>query len=277
MYSWKKYVSSVPSTSIITDITQYVESTGESASSIDCFYNDRNDLIRAMTPTSIAAHPHLSSLSLVGLVSVTENYFRSILAEIIRICPIAKEKSAERPLNLASVWFGYSKVERGAFENISFSNADEIKKNLKKISDLDIDKVADLKSPLKAFAELCELRHAIVHCAGHLTGKNAIKLHLSQSRNAMKVKINFDQFQEAAGVCTSLVQAINHELFDQMINRWAYKWPQTAAYRTEGKFGLFKMIWLTFLSEIDMNQGRTMENITALKMKNKIDKALSGN
>lgn len=67
-------------------------------------------------------------LILVGLIFLTENYFKGILAGTLCLCPMAKEKSANKTLNLATAWFGYGDLEKGVFENTSFSDADTVRK-----------------------------------------------------------------------------------------------------------------------------------------------------
>lgn len=277
MRSFKEYISGAPSTSVINDVSNYVKQSSVSLSPIDSFYTDRNNLVISMTPTIIESHPSLSPLALVGLISITENYFRNLLSELIRICPLAKELSAERTLNLASIWFGNANVERGAFEGVSFSSTEEIKKNIKKILNFDVEKVGDLDTPLNHFAQLCELRHSIVHSAGILSGRNAIKLHLPASKDDLKIVVGYDEFQEAVGVCTSLVQAINHQLFDEMVKRWLHRWPQTPVYRGADKLKLFRLVWNAFISKQDQQQGRTNGSLTALRLKRLIDQELSDN
>jgi hypothetical protein len=270
---WKSSVSAEPQTTIITDINNYIEDKADNCSAIDLFYSGRNELVTALTPKICTEHPFMAALSLVGLISITENYFRDILSDIIRICPLAKEKSAERPLNLATVWFGSEKIEKGAFENISFSNKAEIIKNLKNVIDFDVKSSNQILTPLENFGSLCELRHSIVHSAGILSGKNAIKLHLANSHSASKVKINFAEFHESAGICTSLVQSTNQELFEHMTKRWLHKWSETSAYRNENRFQLFKKVWLAFFSEADQRLNRISSPMSAIKAKNHIDRA----
>lgn len=267
---WKQAVSANASTVNITDISNYVVENVPSGSPIDTFYKGRNDILRAVDPQYATDHPSVIPLVLVGLISQTENYFREIMAGIINLCPKAKEKSAEKKLNLATAWFGYGELEKGVFENVSFSNAITVEKNLKDLIGYKIDNSSQISTPLKEFDKLCELRHAIVHSAGLLAGKNAIKLQLQSSKHPAKVNISFSRLQEAAEVCTSLVCAVNLELFCHLSRRWLDEWPRTPAYRNENPNDLFKSVWNLFYSEFDALNGLIASPLTRIKAKNQI-------
>src|SRR5690606_6198248 len=105
MADWKQAVSANASTVRIRDIANYISNCTSAKSPIDEFYTDRNLLLSAITPSYAAASPAVTPLILVGMISLTENYFRGILAGALCLCPMAKQKSANKTLNLATAWF----------------------------------------------------------------------------------------------------------------------------------------------------------------------------
>ncbi|WP_022951319.1 hypothetical protein [Leucothrix mucor] len=270
MPDWKKSVSACATTVTIRNISDYVDIRDGANSPIDSFYIERNKLLTSVNPDYANSHPSIPPLVLVGLISLTENYFREILAGVITICPKAKEKSANRSLNLATAWFGSDEMEKGAFENTSFSDPKVVKKNLNDLVGVNVTNNNQISTPLEEFGKLCELRHAIVHSAGLLAGKNAVKLELPNSRNSVKINIGFSELQEAADVCTSLVCAVNIELFINISTKWLNEWPRTPAYRNENVNNLFKKIWSLFYSEFDARNSLISDPLTRIKVRNKI-------
>lgn len=270
MVDWKKSVSACASTVTIGDISKYVKPSSETNSPIDSFYIERNKLLSSVSSEYATSNPSMPPLVLVGLISLTENYFREILAGIVTICPKAKQKSATKSLNLATAWIGFGELEKGAFENTSFSDPKIVKKNLNDLVDVNITNINQIAAPLEEFGKLCELRHAIVHSAGLLAGKNAVKLELPSSRNSVRIKIGFSELQESAAICSSLVCAVNLELFVNMAAKWLNEWPKTPAYRGENLNMLFRKIWGLFYSEFDEKNGLISDSLTQIRARNLI-------
>lgn len=273
MSDWKKSVSASATTTSIRDISNYVQGSYTPSSPIDGFYEGRNQLLTAITPDFANTHPSVPPLILVGLISLVENYFREIFAGIIIQCPKAKEKSASKPLNLATAWIGYGELEKGAFENTSFSDADTIKKNLTTLIGYSISNTSQVLTPLEEFNKLCELRHAIVHSAGLLAGKNAVQLQLPSSKNSVKISVGFSELQEAAEICTSLVCAVNLELYIHISKRWLNEWPKIHAYKNKDFNVLFRDIWTLFYSNFDANNKLISDVLSPVKARNLIVKS----
>lgn len=273
MSDWKKSVSASATTTSIRDISNYVQGSYTPSSPIDGFYEGRNQLLTAITPDFANSHPSVTPLVLVGLISLVENYFREILAGIIIQCPKAKEKSASKPLNLATAWIGYGELEKGAFENTSFSDADTIRKNLAGLIGYTISNTSQVSTPLDEFNKLCELRHAIVHSAGLLAGKNAVQLQLPSSKNSVKISVGFSELQEAAEICTSLVCAVNLELYIHISKRWLNEWPKMPAYKNKDFNVLFRDIWTLFFSNFDANNNLISDVLSPVKARNLIVKS----
>ncbi|MGW9685090.1 hypothetical protein [Flagellimonas sp. 2504JD1-5] len=274
MEDWKLSVCNQATTVSISDINNYTDAANFNLSPIDSFYSARDSILRACDPNFAANHPSVSPLFLVGLISSVENYYRDIISSLIRICPISKEKSSEKTINLASLWFGSNNLEKGALENISFSDYRNIQKNFKSLFNIDVDNdSSQISAPLKEFSRLCELRHAIVHSAGQLSGKNAVKLNLPNSLNAVQVVVKYAQLQEAAAVCTSLICASNLELYKLMSNRWLHVWPKTPTYISSDLNMIFNKLWEIFYSNIDSKNGLISVPLSRIKARNRIIKS----
>jgi hypothetical protein len=273
MTSWKDTISTRASTVSRNTISRYVHTISDSSSPIDCFYNGRNSILNDMPPELADRNGMLSALSMVGFISLTENYYREVLSRIISICPLAKVKASEKSINLATAWFGYNKIEKAAFENISFSNAEVIKKNLKSLLSITIEPSSQIFQPLESFSELCELRHSIVHSACLLSGQNAVKLKLPSSADEIKVSINYEQLQKTAEICTSLVCATNIELFTHMSKRWLHEWPREEVYRATNMNKSFKQIWELFYSKVDKSLNEIDNDIGMVKTRNLISRS----
>ena len=271
MEDWKKAICRQPSSTSISNIANYVTNLGTTFSPIDKFYTRRNEILNVATPTFASTNPNVMTLLLVGLISSVENYYRDIIADLIKICPFAKENSSEKTLNLASIWFGTNNLEKGALENISFADSKNITKNFKIVFSIDAENASNqICSPLKEFSKLCELRHAIVHSGGEISGKNAIKLQLPNSVNSMQVKVDYAEFQEAAAICSSLVCASNLELFKEMSSRWYHRWPSSPAFAGLDLNKIFNQLWFIFYSTIDSGNGQISSPLSKIKTRNKI-------
>jgi hypothetical protein len=159
-------------------------------------------------------------------------------------------------MELGSVfWHAGVEVERGAFEHLSFSSSDEIKRTAKNFLDYEIREGSSIAGALKAFNDVCELRHCIVHSHSLVSGKNAIRLNIRRLGSNMVVNLGVDQLHECALICSSLVQSFNIELFKEMCQRWAVDWRQPKTRNYGNRTELFDRIWNIFRSKNDVNLG----------------------
>lgn len=269
---WAQSVNQAVGTTKINDINIYVTCCDfKYESPIDLFYNRTFEILKAGTPEFIAANKSIASLFLVGLVSATENYFRDILSSIIRICPLAQRKASDQNINLGSVvWHGIGKVERGAFEHLSFADMQTIKNTSNKFIDFDIKANSPIEPILKEFDKVCELRHGIVHSSSILPGKNAVKLQISGDAGPRAINIEYSQLQECALICNALIATYNIELFQEMCRRWAVVWPKENTYISARRNESFNKIWKIFYSEIDNDRKNIPKPISMVRCRNAI-------
>lgn len=275
--NWSNSVNQSVGTQKIRDINEYIESIDSSRlykSSIDRFYQSVRDVLSiGREPVVLEENHVLGPLLFVGIISSTENYFREIMAEAIQICPICQSTSASQSIALGSViWHTVCNIEKGSFENISFADADTIKKTCKRYLNYDIDKKGLTYSALDEFDKICELRHSIVHSSNIIAGKNAIKLGIKSDKNAVRVKVEYKQLQECAAICTSLVSSFNSELFTLIVKRWSIDWTKLPSWNSENDNKSFSKVWKMFHSDFDAQNGLIQENISMIKCRNVVKK-----
>lgn len=269
--SWTNSVNQVSGVNIINNINNYVDTITLIESPIDLFYKNTREIIQVGNPTFLNSHPSIGPLLLVGIVSATENYFRDIFSRVISICPTSKACASSQSINLGSVvWHGGVNVERGAFEHISLAGSDSIIKTCKNFTKFDIKKGMALYSVLEEYDKVCELRHGIVHSNSILAGKNAIKLGINSTSNLIKINIGYNQLQDCASVCTTLVATFNSELFNEIAKRWAIDWRRIIAIDASNEHILFKQVWESFYSNIDATNNLIPNKLSMIKCKNKI-------
>lgn len=239
-------------------------------SPIDSFYARRTQILALGTPQQLGASDSLGPLLLVGIVSATEHYFRSVFSVAINICRICAKKSADQKISLGSVvWHGQQDVARGALEHLSLADAQVIRSNSEKFLGFKIPNASDTSSALDEFDKICQLRHGIVHNASELPGSNAVKLELNRSNGLPKIKVEYSELQMAASVCTALIASFNRELFSELARRWATQWtPQK-------NHAAFKVLWTSFHSTQDAANQAITTPLSMIKCRNRISAQFS--
>jgi hypothetical protein len=265
---WQNLISQRVGQEHLTPINSFV--SGEQASrrsAIDIFYEQSREIIRAV-PQNFNSADWVGCINAIALISLTENYFRSILGEILRVCHITKKNAADNNVNFGSVlWHPEEHVVRGAFEHISFSDAKKIIEVTRKFVGVELNN-SDLIPILNEFSKICELRHGIVHSGRYLAGKNAILLDLPPSETPLKILIGYGQLQTIAAICTTLVVSYNQKMFEALCKRWATNWRQSPLWEVSNENALIKEIWNMFFSKIDRQDGTIEETGTWIKCRN---------
>lgn len=217
-------------------------------SSIDIFYEESRAILMT-TPTTVDAEAWIGCANVVALVSLTENYFRSILGDILNLCDITKKNAADNNINFGSVlWHPDQFITRGAFEHISFSDSKKIVEVTRKYIGSELN---DLNPILSEFAKVCELRHGIVHSGRYMAGKNALLLDIPSSSNLIKISIGYGQLQSIAAICTALVVSYNNKMFEVLCKRWATSWRQSPSWNPALEDQYIENIWDIFFSKVD--------------------------
>lgn len=274
--NWRNSINQSTGFQRIANITDYVVGVDnvEYRSAIDRYYKTVRDILDIVkTPDYLEYHPSVGPLLFIGIVSGTENYFRDVMSETIRICPISQAKSSAQSINLGSViWHAGCNVERGSFENISLADSDMIRNTCRKYIDFDINKTGSTSSALDEFDKICELRHGIVHSSSIVAGKNAIRLGIKGSIHTVKIAIGYKQLQECAAICTFLVSSFNTELFNILMKRWAIDWPKLPSWIPANDNRTFDMIWNLFFSQIDNGNSTIPHVLSRLECRKNVNK-----
>lgn len=266
--TWRGVANQPVGAARVADIRTYVAPDATtSPSPIDSFYDASQSIVRLGTPAAIGANTSLGPLLLVGLVSSTENYFRDIFAQVIRLCPTAQAAAADENVKLGSVvWHGSEDAIRAAFEHLSFADSDKLIASSKKYLNFQLHK----GGVVSEFEKVCELRHGIVHSSGILAGKNAIVLHVPATTARLRINVGFAELQECANVCTTLVAAVNQGGFEELCRRWAVVWPKLPTWIPARRNELFRAIWRIFFSERDDANGSIPLRLTMTRCKNAV-------
>lgn len=244
------------------------------ASAIDQYFSRTEGLIIQGTPSLLDSNPEIANLFFVGVVSHTENYFRELFSKLLQICPASQTKASSRDIKLGSViWFRTGRIERGAFEGFSFASSENISDTVKRYFDISLDPKSDSHSLLEQYDHLCELRHAIVHSGGVMSGKNALKLQFPCTDKNLYVHLNFSRFQEATSICTALICSLNRDLFKTFGVRWRDDWPKRVPNWTQKMSSkAFTDLWAIFHSQTDAQRNAIPMLLTKTKCKAEIIK-----
>lgn len=213
------------------------------------------------------------NLFLLGMVSNVESYFRRIIRKVILIDSQAYNSSLEEQLTYAAaLHHDESLLPEALLEHCSFISYDNIKNTVKTYLDIGINKQIpeqrEMVTCLEMFEQLCHLRHCIVHRAGLLGSKNAIKLGLDKHKSFFEKPINLSHsfLQQASAICLNCVKTFNGFAFNQLINRYiiANKTQISWDYRSDKKW-FVKYYNLFESTEINMELRLTGKTISTSK------------
>jgi len=170
---------------------------------------------------------HIYNLFLLGFVSNVESYFRSIIREIIIIDSAAFIECLEEPLAYAAaVHHKLELLPEALLEHCTFISAKNITDSIKNFVGISLctqeTRVKEVTECLCLFEQLCQLRHCIVHRAGLLGSKNAIKLGFDQHKNFFEKPIVLDLnfLQNSSVICLNSVRTTNSLLFNKLVHRY---------------------------------------------------------
>ncbi|MGE8207903.1 MAG: hypothetical protein ACN6RH_00200 [Stenotrophomonas rhizophila] len=194
---------------------------GNGKSAIDFFEIHLKQLIRFSAQHQ--REREVIRLALLGLVSLTENYFRIILSDILRLCPASHDLCAKMDVKFSSAhYYSASAISRSLVDGCVFSNSVTISEETKRLTGLNVLDSVSVKNALGEFHKVCILRHAAVHSFGRLGGKNATELGLRQTVNVM-VAPSYEAFDEICGICQNLVRSYNSFMWKACIARLGAK------------------------------------------------------
>lgn len=165
------------------------------------------------------------NLFLLGFISNVESYFRGILRKVIIIDRYAYDTCLESPVTYAAALHHKTELlPEALMEGSTFINSTNIIDTTKKLTGILINKQEDdeVIQCLKQFENLCELRHCVVHRAGLLGSKNAIKLGIDEYKSRLEHPffLKPNALQVAAVISLNCVRSFNNFLFNKLIIRF---------------------------------------------------------
>lgn len=252
------FVCSSPPTASLVGMESCMHEV-EMPAPIDSYIKSSRELINYGTPERLAEMSKLGGLLLLGLISSTEGYFRSILSAALDICPVCKNTAAEKQINLGGIlWHGKNEFRRSAFEHMSFASGKELMTATKGYLGFEMKK-SIFESILDDFDTVCHLRHGLIHNAGILPGRNAVQIDIKPYAKPVEIRIDFAFLQNAAATMESLVVTFNRALFSEMCARWASKWRGRADWDPIDEKKRFLQIWNIFSckTELENRLGRS--------------------
>jgi len=213
---------------------------------IDDFYDYAATIITLGKPEFLIQNPILGRLLLLALVSGVELYFRSILAGMIRVCPLIHNRASELPISLYALeYYGLNDIGLGFLEGISLADSSTIIKQTERLTDIKIKKHSSVETAIADFGKICQFRHASAHSRGQLSARNLRELALSTDENKIMLMLNFDEFQNCALICHNCVKAYNRYMYEKIVERWIAKHILTGHWAEDSEkfaalFTLFK-------------------------------------
>lgn len=206
------------------------------SSPIDDYYEYIGDLMTLGDEARLEASDVLGRLLLLGLVSGVEQYFRSIIAGVLRMCPISREVAADQMIHFGALdHYGVEGVEAALFDASSLADAAEVRKRTHKLIGFQIAERTSTYEALEEFDKVCVMRHAAVHSRGTLGRGNVRDLGIPLADQGSRVlKLEFATLQQAGAACQSVVRAYNRFVFRKTIERWGAEKNLTWEWEADG-------------------------------------------
>lgn len=167
------------------------------------------------------------NLFLLGLVSNVESYFRRVIREIILTDQTAYEKCLDQSLTYAAAIHHTDQLlPEALLEHCSFISFENIRSTVSTFIGISFGgqstEETEVRNCITLFEQLCQLRHCIVHRAGLLGSKNAIKLGLNSHKSFFEkpICLNLAFIQEASTICLNCVKSFNTFAFNALLERY---------------------------------------------------------
>ena len=226
-------------------------------SPIDEFYDSIGEILRLGDPGALANSVALGRLLTLGIVTVTEAYFRAIIATVVDLCPLARECASDQQIAYGALdFYGVTELSLGLLEGISFAAVSELTKATRRILGIDLSANRSLAAALESYDKVCSMRHAVVHEHGRLNRGNAATLDVRpRSGSSLCIAMDFPSLQVAASACTNVVRAYNTFLRETVVLRWVKSRLLNGNWQADKK--LFESGFRAFRSTIDSTAPRT--------------------
>jgi len=219
-------VSGQKTTVVLDTGSIFNESYVEPAQSpIDCFSDEVGRIVTMLGSPSLpltAEWRVMANLSVLGVVSSVETYFRRMIRRTLMIDSISQECSYDKNLPYgAAIHHDQSLLPEALMEGMNFSTEKSIRDGLKSLLGVSVGQNEKVLAALKQYDVVCNLRHCIVHRSGRLGAKNAIRFGLNDHGRFLEkpIEVDFDSVHEIFAICRSLVQEVNDFVFCELLKR----------------------------------------------------------
>lgn len=218
-------------------------------SPIDEYYDHAKALLLRSVDPSFSGEQALMRLLLLGAVSLTENYFRRVLAGLVVSCPVAREHASSSMLALGAVYYYPSDaIGYALIEGSSMSGSKEVKAQTRNVCGIDLNSNASVDQALRDFDKVCHLRHAAVHSYGELGARNVREMGMSLT-DRHRLHLTPLTYQSITAVCHNAVRAYNRAVYTKTIDRWLGRDVLTGEWHRDKEF--FAPVYRLFYSQID--------------------------
>jgi len=191
-------------------------------SPIDNFYAYISTLVPLGTEEQLSNNDALGKALMLGIVSATEHYFRSILSGLIHACPVVRGRAASQTIPFGALGY-YSRESIGLaiFEHVSLADAREIQKLTSKLLGFQVEQENSAKAAFLEFDKLCQIRHAAIHSRGDLSLKNLQELGIAANAgNPLAIHFELSSLHASASICQNVVRAYNRLAYRKTVEGW---------------------------------------------------------
>lgn len=224
-------------------------------SSIDRAFSALLVVTRLTADSSANWEPQHGLILSSSAVAVAEDYFRSILTEVVHTCVYCAARVEPIETRMEFVFTGsISDAVRGILHKESFSSSATIKAWAGKIAGANFASYASLNVALEEFERVCHIRHSAVHSGGYISARNAAVLGVPAG-----TWISFsspDAIYEIISVVTATLRSFNQSLFEVLLGRWIDEGKLVGNWVDDK--GQFSSLWCTFRSERDIESSQLL-------------------
>lgn len=219
-------------------------------SPIDDYYEYVEHVLTLGQEEELEKSSTLGRLVLLGLVSGVETYFRAVLGELLRLCPVAQQCAANQLIPFGAVrHYGPASVALALFDSGSLAGDAEITQKTRKLLGLEIPRGSSLSAALVEFDKICHLRHAAVHARGTLARQNLIALGIEVPSKPLALEVSLGSLHQAGAACHSAVRAYNRFTYRATVERWIGNGLLSGTWRTDK--AAFQPLFELFVSKRD--------------------------
>ncbi|GAA1965345.1 hypothetical protein GCM10009798_27040 [Nocardioides panacihumi] len=164
----------------------------------------------------------VAQMLVAQMVGSTENYYRTVFADLANTCPWVARNVAADSIPFAAVrTFASGKAGYGLVEGVLFSSRGVISAQMKRFTKYRVNDDSTLGKAINAFDSVCAIRHAAVHWSGRFDTRAHGALQIDVlSKTQYGVSLDLRAIQDSLAACDFLVRTSNQVLFDHTLKRW---------------------------------------------------------